>query len=280
MLQEWENQIQNFDEYIESIKSVDDCICIQLIGITTKETIVIQRNLSSIDLKWDSEGRIWHSITEGHGDTEKDCLLILAPSLPMLVLHQLGAMKPSQGLVLCSRLLDFFIEDRSSILPINKALKGATIQYILLNNQRVIINFNPKHSYFHKSNSLEEGVGQLLNNYAPHVANKLPLEIYERVKGMIGWAIEIYSDFLLDELKTGRIGPRIDKWYIGFTTEIERGFPVFSSMYGLIIGSDPNPEEFINDKDDQFLEIRDKFRNVVKIFGSVVYEQHFGPFLG
>ena len=83
--------------------------------------MAMQRNLSSIDLKWNSEGKIWHSISEGHGDTKQDCHLILAPSLPMLVLHQLGAMKPSQGLVLCSRLLDYFMDGRFIILPINKA---------------------------------------------------------------------------------------------------------------------------------------------------------------
>jgi hypothetical protein len=228
-----------------------------------------QRNLASIELVWDSIGRISHSITDGHGDDQIDCLAILAPSLPMLVSHQLGTMKPSQGLGLCSAFLDFFIDDRHILLPINSALKGAKIQYIEVNNQNITLTFHPKHSFIHNSDSLEEGVRQFLNNYALYVTNKLPLETYTIVKGMVGSSIDIYTDFLSDELKTGRVASNRDRWHIGFANEMHQGVPVIASMYGPKFESGTNLEEIINDQNNQFVDLRKKLRNVMKNFGLI-----------
>ena len=130
---------------------------------------------TEILLKWDSAGAIRHSISgislPPHIDNQTNW--ILAPSAPFLLAHQFGSMKPSHSMIVSGWVLDMLFHNRYVLMPINSALKAARIVFLYLGDPSIKVQFHPKHSIFANSDSIEEGVKQLINNYTKYVDSRL-----------------------------------------------------------------------------------------------------------
>ena len=101
-------------------------------------------------------------------------------------------------------------------MPINSALKGARIEFIYSGGPRVGVKFHPEHKLFHSSDSLEEGVRQLINNYTHYVYDSLPEYNKIVIRTLSIAAVGIYFEFLEEQVQTGRIGRGKDKWMPAF----------------------------------------------------------------
>jgi hypothetical protein len=124
-----------------------------------------------INLQWDTNGRIQHSVsgqTEGKNFTNE----VLSPSGSMFLSHQLGTLRPSFGLILCSKILQIVQSEKCILSPINTALKKATLE-LVSGRTSAYLMYHPNHSFFANNDSLEEGSTQLVSNYNFYVFNKL-----------------------------------------------------------------------------------------------------------
>jgi hypothetical protein len=169
---------------------------------------------TSIKLNWDKAGKINYQISGvSLPPPRNDKLLwVLAPSAPLLLSHQYGSMKPSHGLITSSWIIDMLFDNKYVLMPINSALKGGGIDFIYTGGPSLKVQFHPKHGFFANSDSVEEGVRQLINNYFHSVYSIL--DVYSRiaVKSITIWAIAMYFIFIEENIKSGTIGKGKDSW--------------------------------------------------------------------
>jgi hypothetical protein len=174
-------------------------------------------NKTEIYVEWDRGGRISYSMTGNLPPSKDEARLgYLVPSALLLLGHQLGVMKPSHGLIICGTVLDMLLDNRYILVPINSALKSATIEFLYIKDESVKVQFHPKHGIFANSDSLEEGVRQLLNNYiyfAFTQANEDTKFVYKLAAFA---AIEEYFKFIKGQLETNSIGKDNDRWSLSF----------------------------------------------------------------
>lgn len=178
---------------------------------------------TTIDITWDQGGKIKTSISGAVLPAPRNDRLywVLEPSALFFLSHQYGSMKPTQGLIMSSTIMDMLLENRYVRMPINSALKGAAIDLIYRDGGKAALQFRPKHGMFANSDSLEEGVRQLLNNYV-HFAYNLIDEyncLYFTRLAVI--AISVYFDFIQEQLNSHSIGRNKDLW--------SQSFPLMSS---------------------------------------------------
>jgi hypothetical protein len=162
---------------------------------------------TTIDIMWDKGGTIRHVISgiEYPPPRDNKKLYVLFPSAVFLLAHQLGSMKPSHGLIICSMVMDMLFDNRYVLVPINSALKGAMIDFIYAEHSIKVL-FHPKHSMFANSDSLEEGVRQLTNNYMYYVYAQLDEYAQLMLITFVCLAMTVYFDFLEEQLKANAIG--------------------------------------------------------------------------
>lgn len=184
-----------------------------------------------IECTWDQLGDIRHAVRNGNGSEQQDLLLLLAPSLPMLLSHQLGAVRPSHGLILCQDVVDLFEGRRYLRLPINSALTGVSIT-LVHTRKAWTLQFSPKHGPLANNDSLEEGARQFVHNYMLHVASRLSGETRLIVRALTASVVDHYVKLLADELGAMRIGPSRDKWSPRLATDAAEGTSVVAQMYG------------------------------------------------
>ena len=169
---------------------------------------------TSINLSWDKRGRINHQFT---GDVlpphrNNRLLWVLAPSVPLFLVHQYGSMRPSHALIISSKILEMLFENKYLLTPINNALKGAKLEFIYPGGPAVKVQFHPMHSFLANNDSIEEGVRQLINNYTHYVFSML--DDYSRivVKTMSLVAMGAYFIFLEEQIQAKTIAILRDQW--------------------------------------------------------------------
>lgn len=172
--------------------------------------------LSSIVCNWNSRGEITHSISSGYSSTRQNIELILAPSLPMLISHQLGAFRPSHGLILCGQVIDLYKNNKHILFPINSVLKSVRMNFHKLQNG-VTITFHPKGGLFANNDSLEEGTRQFINNYLFYVSNLIKGETFLICRALVSATLLHYFEFLNLSIENGMMGLKKDNWSISFT---------------------------------------------------------------
>jgi hypothetical protein len=175
-------------------------------------------NKTSITLTWDTNGRIQHSITGYSLPSPRNDpqLWVFAPSAPLFVANQLGALKPSYGLILCSQIIDIAFHNKYFLTPINSALKSAQIDFLYLPNG-LSLQFFPKHGFLYNSDSLEDGVRQLVSNYFYYVYNQFTGYHQLELKLLTYAIIDAYLGMLATAYKNNAIGPQLDRWDIDFS---------------------------------------------------------------
>lgn len=173
---------------------------------------------TSIHLEWDGVARMRHKITGQRCKHWDDDVLawVLSPSAPLLLANQFGVMKPSHGLIVSGWVIDMLFHNRYTLMPINSALSSARIDFIYTSGSSVKLTFHPRHPFFANSDSLEEGVRQLINNYTHYVYSKLDdyLKIVFRTIATI--AIGTYYDFLQDIVATNHRQSK-ERWSLAFS---------------------------------------------------------------
>jgi hypothetical protein len=174
---------------------------------------------TTISLNWDNAVNIRHTITGYRPGPPKDDILlwILAPSVPLFLAHQFGAMKPSHGLIVSGWILEMLFHNRYTLMPINSALRSAQLDIVYTDSPAVKLLFRPKHAAFANSDSLEEGVRQLLNNCFHYVYSQL--DDYNAIlfRTVSTTAIGLYYEFLEERVAAGAIGRGKDLWSLKFT---------------------------------------------------------------
>ena len=208
-----------------------------------------------INLQWDANGRIQHSIS-GRTEDKNFVNEILSPSGSMFLCHQLGVLRPSFGLILCSKILQIVQSEKYILSPINNALKSATLE-LVPGGSSAYLTYHPKHSLFSNNDSLEEGSTQLVNNYNFYVYNKLGYLGKIVYKTYVFSVIDFYLEFFTEQISDGKISPNSDKWNISFTQYMTKVNQSIAKNFISIDDSDYDPKnpqsdvsEWINSKID------------------------------
>lgn len=175
-------------------------------------------SITSLYLTWDGNGRVKHRITGANlppprNDTE---LWIIAPSGFFFINNQLGVLRPSHGLILCSQAIDISLQRNYLLSPINTTLQAARLDYVY-NSGGLNVRYFPKHSIIHNNDSLEEGTRQLVANNYYTVLNRITDYYQFNIKIFAGSCIANYFDFLESQISSGAIGPNLDRWNLDFS---------------------------------------------------------------
>ncbi len=112
--------------------------------------------------------------------------------------------------------LESLFRNRYILMPIISALRGARIEFAYTGGPQVEIRFHPEHKLLHSSDSLEEGVRQLINNYTRYVYSRLPEYSKIVIRTLSTGAVGMYFEFLDEQIQAGRIGRGKDKWMPAF----------------------------------------------------------------
>ena len=166
---------------------------------------------ATIRVSWNPRGRLKHTLKVNEF-SKNPFLWLFAPSAPMLITHQLGAMKPSHGLHLCSKILGIIGTGKYVASPINSALKGVQINLVYVQQETVMLQYVPKHAFFHNDHSLEEGTRQFVANYYSYVLSKLQEYGKIAAKSFTIVGINGYLEFLEQHLQSGFSNIGQDKW--------------------------------------------------------------------
>jgi hypothetical protein len=160
----------------------------------------------SIDLQWDNLGHISLNPIAHIALTDYDRDDGVAASVPMLVSGQLGVLRPNYALALCDRLLGLLETDQYAVEPVNSVLKKATIKLYHRGDKlcRVYLTFHPKIGFMSNEDSVEEGVRQLLYNYAGCVLAQLASEFGGQIRAYLLLSLLYYLDHILIKEVTSR----------------------------------------------------------------------------
>ena len=174
---------------------------------------------TSISLTWDKTGRVTHKITGARLPSPRDDqdLWVLAPSGPLLLANQLGVMRPSSGLIACAHALDIASGQDFLLKPISSALSTAKVEFVYRRDGSLAVLFFPSYSALASSDSLEEGVRQLVSNYLYCVLDQFTAYYQLSIKTLACVIVGAYCDFLADAIAGGLIGPGRDRQTIEFS---------------------------------------------------------------
>ena len=78
------------------------------------------------------------------------------------------------------------------------------------------MQFHPKHGIFANSDSLEEGVRQLLNNYFHYAYSQVDELTQLMITRLASIAISVYFDFIEEQLRNNLISQTKDNWFPSF----------------------------------------------------------------
>jgi len=112
--------------------------------------------------------------------------------------------------------MDMLFDDKYILAPINSALKGAMLDFIYAENS-IKVQFHPKQGMLANSDSVEEGVRQLINNYIHYVDTQVDEYARLVLKTFVSIAIAQYFSFIEGQLKTNSIGKDKDVWSLSFS---------------------------------------------------------------
>jgi len=188
---------------------------------------------TSIKLNWDKAGKINHQISGVSlpPPRNNNLLWVLAPSTPLLLSHQYGSMQPSHGLITSSWIIDMLFDNKYVLMPINSALKGGIIDFIYTGGPSIKVKFHPQQGIFANSDSVEEGVRQLLNNYYHYVYSMLDGYSRIAVKTITTLAIGLYFTFIEEQIQSRTIGKGKDSWSLAFPSMSAQIISIVSQKY-------------------------------------------------
>lgn len=208
---------------------------------------------TSIYLKWDASGSITHRI-EGvvlPPPRDDQVLWVLAPSATLLMAHQFGVMKPSHGLITCSRVVDMLFRMKYILMPINSALRRARIDFLYKGGSAIRMKFHPRYRFLSSSDSIEEGIRHLINNYMYYVYSQLPEYNRIVIRSTVIAAIGLYFEFLEEQVQRNTIGIGKDKWYPYFSMMSAKLIDGLSQFYYVPeAGRTPENEEWAKKQTD------------------------------
>lgn len=230
--------------------------------------------LFSMRLEWDQAGRLRYRITQSFGDPALNITSGVLPIFPMMVSHQLAAYKPVYALNLCHKLFDYYENKNHVTTPINSALKYADIYlYESKKGKGARFSFKPKRSsVFANSDSLEEGSGQMVINYAKYSTTLAPSMYLTQIWALVFvGAVLPYIEVIKDRVKTGKISSSKLGWDIGISYEMAHITLAISKQW-LIFPEAPNPEDktesdewhegFQERFSDKYIVIKEEFLNL------------------
>jgi hypothetical protein len=193
---------------------------------------------TSINIEWTNGVQIQHTITDFTPTPERSnpIVWILAPSVPLFLALQFGAMRPSQSLIVSGWILEMLFQNRYTLMPINSALRAARIDFVYIGVSSPKIQFHPEHSLFANSDSLEEGVCQLINNYSHHVYSKLDDYMAITVRTFTVVAIGLYFSFLESQVSARAVGRGKDRWSPAFSIYSANTIKVICENYFVLSG--------------------------------------------
>jgi hypothetical protein len=176
-------------------------------------------NKTTIHIEWDKGGKISYNVSGVTLPPPRDDkkLWVLAPSALFLLAHQFGSMKPSHGLITCGTIIDMLFDNKYVLVPINSALKGAMIDFVYAGESSIKVQFHPKHGMFANSDSVEEGVRQLTNNYIHYAYTQIDELTQLMVTRLASIAITVYLDFIEEQLRANLIEKDKDVWSLSFS---------------------------------------------------------------
>ena len=224
------------------------------------------KKLARIQCRWSNSGHISYRISKGYASPTDNRDLLLAPSLPFLISHQLGSFRPSHGLILCSQVLRFYTETHHTMFPINSALKGADIQYVQT-SQGTLITFHPKHRLLVNNDSLEEGVRQFVNNYARFVNDQISGDTFLIVRGIVGSVLDGYLNILDEKITKGLIGPSSDLWSADLPLQMASASLMVGEIYGPTFPSDVDRGHVENTFNEKSSQLQAKYHELSRKMG-------------
>lgn len=145
-----------------------------------------------LDLAWDANGRVRHELTSVVSLNSEQTTDIVACSGPALVASQLGTMRPVHALALCDDLLQLLETGRSVVMPINGALRRASLNFHM--GAEVWHTFHPRVAFLAGSDSVEQAMRQLCHNYILHLRASLPADAGGAMLGSVMGAVSHYLD--------------------------------------------------------------------------------------
>lgn len=170
-----------------------------------------------IQLNWDTAGRISTTTTgRASPDPTKNMRVLVAPSSVLFLAHQFGVFIPSKALSLCDKIFNLLFKDKYELLSINPILKSVALETIFAGASSIKFLVHPNHSLFAKSELIEEGMQNLINNYFVYIYSQ-PDEILQyTLKRITSISIEIYFRFIEQEINNEHIGKNLDTWTPSF----------------------------------------------------------------
>jgi len=145
-----------------------------------------------LDLAWDAHGQVRHELTSAVSLNSEQTRDIVACSGPALVASLLGTMRPAHALALCDDLLQMLETGRSAVLPINRALRKASLSFHM--GAEVYHTFHPRVAFLAGSDSVEQAMRQLCNNYILHLRASLPEDAGGAMVASLMGAVSYYLE--------------------------------------------------------------------------------------
>lgn len=222
--------------------------------------------ICSIECTWDALGKVKSKVLEGaFEDEQTNTRRVFAPSVSMLICHQLGTLTPVGGLSLIKQFVDYILRERNSAAPIDPVLQRARIDVVAVQGT-ARMQFHPKTSLLANSQKVEDASRQFLYNYTMHVFEKQPYYSLVSVKIFLGLALKEYLELLSRQISNGQLGPSRLSW----NTEISRHMAGTSinlnKAFGMSTAETYNPE---SEKGviELFQEVEQEYRKVCKMLG-------------
>jgi hypothetical protein len=185
-----------------------------------------------IDLSWTETGQIGFKVSgvslPPPRNNQRDW--IIAPSAPLLLAHQLGSLKLAKGLIASSNILNMLFGNRYILEPISTVLSKARIVFIYGAGSSIGLQFLPEHSPKAESDSIEESICQLINNYTYFIYSMLDEYLKIVFRTMFVLAISLYLEFVQEQMGAGKVKTSND-WNISFSLFSAELIRLISSKY-------------------------------------------------
>ena len=136
--------------------------------------------LTTLQLDWDTNGSIRHRFEDTTSLSFSKKQSLLAMSMPVLVSSQIGALSVNRSLVLCHHLLNFLSHDEIAIEPINSALSSSYIKFH--QGENIYQLFFTRKSETADTANVEDGIRQMICNFAWHVNNTVSEELSQQMR--------------------------------------------------------------------------------------------------
>jgi hypothetical protein len=198
--------------------------------------------ICSIECTWDNLGRVKSKIPLGaYEDEQMNIQKIFAPSVPMLIGHQLGALMPMSGLTLTKQFVDYILKEKNSTAPIDTVLQKTRIDVVAVQGIAKM-QFHPKTAFLANSQKVDDASRQFLYNYTMHVFKKQPYYNLVSIKIFLGMVLSEYLDLLIKQVSHGKLSPSKLAWNSEISLHMASTSIKMNQAFGLSTAETYNPE--------------------------------------